>query len=402
MDNTKTIALIEVGNDGHRTAYMRLFIASLISQNYKVLCLIPDVEQIQQWIETHYPEMKSLVTYKSYTHRWHPYKLPVLGERLMVLRNFLQIKRLVKQYEKENADTIDCIFFNYIDKFLLNLIPLVIINRVIGKKWAALLIHSGTYRLYPNLLEKQTTIKDTDYIFNSKNCLGMAVHDENIIQKLDLRLRSKVLLFPEIADLTDSNPQNEIYQEIIQQAKGRKVVGAIGLEPHKCGYEFLRIAKNADPKKYFFAFLGIFHEPVRKAYSESQCQEFDDYFNHLPENAYLSLGHINEGEDYNSIFNSFDIVFLMYHDFYNASNRLTKAAHFKKLVLTTDMGCIGDDVKTYHLGEVTQNDPTLAIEKLDVLYDRIERGELPKNEWIAYSKKHHADILNEKFKLLFD
>lgn len=404
MKNSKKkhIALIEIANDGHRTAYMRLFIASLIVQEYKVLCLIPNPEPIREWIDEHYPKFRHKVTYKSFSYRWNAYKIPYLGERLLVLSNLLKIKKLVREFENSSQQSVEFLFFNYIDKFLVNFVPLFLLNIFFQKKWGALLIHSGTYRIYPNLLNRKATIKSTDHIFNSKKCIGLAVHDENIITALNNRLNTQVILFPEIADLTAPDYNHQTYLTIKEKAKGRKIIGAIGFEPHKCGYEFLQLAKTADPGKYFFAFLGVFNDHVKSAYTDDQRQDFETFFSSVPENSFVSLGHIDEGQDYNSIFCSFDIIFLMYHDFYNASNRLTKAAHFQKLVLTTNLGCIGDDVKNYQLGEVVENTLTSTLAQLEKLSNRIDSEDFPIENWKIYSKMHHTDILKEKFKLLFN
>lgn len=399
----KTVTLVEIGNDGHRTAYMRSFIAALIVQDCRVLCIIPDPTPIRQWIETHYPALKERVSYRPYPFRWTGFKLPqFISVRLLVLYNLWMLKKIIRRYEKEEKNTVDFIFFNYVDKFVVNRVPLFLIDYLVKKKWAALLIHSGTYRLFPALLRERSDSSFTDHIFNSPNCLALAIHDEGITVQLNNRLRTNVILFPEIADLTPPDAAHRLSLEIKSKAKGRIVVGTIGLEPHKCGYEFLQLAKHADPSVYYFVFAGIFNEHVKAGYDRQQQEEFSSFFAALPENCLTSFGHIEEGTDYNSIFCSFDVVYLMYKHFYNASNRLTKAASFQKLVLSSDMGCIGEDIKKYHLGELLAEINTeQALEKLNLLRAKIAAADFPVEDWKTYSAKHHTDLLNKKFKEIF-
>jgi hypothetical protein len=395
----KTIALIEIGNDGHRTAYMQQFVATLLLLNHKVLCLIPDYKPIQDWIELYYPDLKQNVYYNNYFYTWDELKLPnALSKRIQILTNWFNVRSSIIQAEKRHQINIDFVFFNYIDFHIINYLPLFMIDMIINIKWAALFISSGMYRVNKELLVDKVTSKSRDMVLTSKNCVALAIHDEGIIEKLQNRIGKKVLLFPEIADLTPPDFTNQTYTEIKQKANQRIVVGTIGLEVHKCGYEFLQLAKIADPSKFFFVFAGIFHDNIRAHYTVQQLQEFDAFFSNLPENCYTSFGHINEGSDYNSLFCSFDIVNLLYKQFFNASNRLTKAAFFNKLVLSTPEGCIGEDVMKYNLGETAnENNIKEQYQKLEILRNKITIKDYPIEQWKIYSGKHSTDKLKEKF-----
>jgi hypothetical protein len=98
------------------------------------------------------------------------------------------------------------------------------------------------------------------------------------------------------------------------------------------------------------------------------------------------------------VFCSFDIIHIVYKDFYSSSNRLTKAAIFGKLVLANDYGCVGDDVPKYDLGETTSEDNVEEQnQKIELLRERILHNRLPVQNWKIYAEKHSTERLKEKF-----
>ncbi len=398
------ITLVEIGNDGHRTAYMREFIAALLQLNYKVLCLIPDYKPIEDWVEIHYPDKKHHVYYISFQYSWERMNIPfAIAERIRILFNWRNVTKTIRTAEKQFKIKTDFVFINYIDFFLIGRIPLFIYNFIFPFQWAALLISSGIYYVEKHLLSSKPMLVNQDFVFTSPKFKALVILDEGILEEVQKRLDKKTLLFPDIADCTLPDIANKLYKTIKEKAGNRIVVGTIGLEPHKCGYEFLQLAKKADSSKYFFVFTGIFHENVRKYYNQQQLDEFDDFFSNLPENCLTSFGHVDEGIEYNSLFCSFDIVYLLYKNFYNSSNRLVKSSFFNKLVLSTNLGCIGKNVNNYQLGEVADAiNIEEQIQKLELLRNKIITKDFPYDQWKIYSEKHSTNRLKEKFEELLN
>src|SRR5206468_1653958 len=143
------------------------------------------------------------------------------------------------------------------------------------------------------------------------------------------------------------------YLAIKENANGRIVVGMIGCEKHKGTLTMMRMARYADPSKYYFAFLGILPQ---QTYSKNEWLEVEDFIASAKENCYFYFHPIPEGAAYNAVFSAIDIPFLVYEHFISSSNRLTKAAIFKKLVLASDNFCVGDDVRKYELGATIRPD----------------------------------------------
>jgi len=227
------------------------------------------------------------------------------------------------------------------------------------------------------------------------------MHDEGMLEKFRQRIKKPVFLFPEIADSTPPNPQHILAERIREKAKGRTIVGIIGLEPYKGVLPLVRIAKIADPNLFFFAFTGVYKPQMLENLSVLEKEEIINFSEDVPENCIWQTGSLQEGEDYNSVFCSFDIIYIVYRNFYSSSNRLTKASIFHRLVLASNNGCVGEDVPSYNLGAVAdENNIEEQLSKLDELRIRLQTDELPLQNWTIYANKHHTDRLPEKFDAL--
>ena len=398
----KTIALVEIGNDGHRNAYMRLFIGALLELNCKIICLIPDPGPIQVWVNTHYPDERDRVTYIPL--EYFRDKFPYAGkfrERLNILYNWYFLNKTIEQIETKYSLKTDLVFLNFLDAYLLNRTPPWVIDRLMKKKWSGLYFFPSVVRLQPELLHQPLESMHKDILFKARNCIGITLLDSGVFQSYSNRIGKPAILLPDIADNTGPNPQSLIAREIRSCARGRIVIGTIGLESHKCGYEFLQLAKNADTTKYFFAFTGPLYDSFLNYYPDSQASEILEFKNALPENCFWQTERIPDlvgDAEYNAVINAFDVVWVVYKNFYGSSNRLTKAAIFHKLVLSTNLYCIGENVAHYNLGEMLADTkiPTM-INALDRLYTRIKKNDLPFENWEVFIQKNSAAVLKERF-----
>ena len=117
------------------------------------------------------------------------------------------------------------------------------------------------------------------------------------------------------------------------------------------------------------------------------------------ENCFFKFEPIPEGSAYNAIFCAFDIPFLVYDNFISSSNRLTKAAIFRRLVLASNNYCVGEDVIRYNLEEaVTPKDPLAALKGLEKLRNRINKEDYPYEMWKIYQELNSEEKLFERFK----
>lgn len=400
----KTIALLDLTSGGHKDAFMCLFSKACLQLDTKVICLYPDIAQIKNWIDIHMPQYASNIIYVEYNAVYKEFKrFGRFNNILSVLRYWKNCAQVLKAVEERYELKINLVYFNWIDSQMTNNIPAKVLDFIFPYKWSGLYFHPIMFRTSAELLERKATFRDIDSIFLSKNCIAVTIHDEGILERYQKRINKKVLLFPEIADATPANMEIPLAKLIREKAKGRIVIGTIGLEYHKGCTALIRLCNIADPDKFFFAFTGLFNQQQLVHFPPEEQKEVIDFMNNLPSHAVWQTGVLQEGEEYNSVFCSFDIIHIIYKNFYSSSNRLTKAAIFHRLVLASDNGCIGDDVPKYQLGEVADDNETAEqYKKIEALRDKIIAHNLPLEQWKIYSEKHSTDRLKDKFQELLN
>lgn len=395
----KTIVLIDFENGGHREAFMQFFAKALLELGHEVLCIMPDTSPIQHWINSNLSGESHLIHYFNISVGYPRFqKFGRLNEAFSKITLWKKQQKILQKIEIQTQKKIDLVYFNWIDSQMANYLPAYMVDAVFHYKWSGLYFHPVIFRQRPQYLDCKTTFRDVDGVFLSKNCVAITMHDEGILEKYQKRIGKHTMLFPEIADATPAHPEHALARRIRQQSNNRTIVGIIGLEPFKGALSLIRLAKIADPSLFFFAFTGVFKAEFLDRLPAADREEFSHFMNNLPENCLWQTGGLKEGEDYNSVFCSFDIIHIVYNNFYSSSNRLTKAAIFNKLVLASNYGCVGEDVPTYDLGEtVDENDIAEQYSKLQILRNRIIAKKFPYTQWKTYATKHSTDILPEKF-----
>ncbi len=398
----KTIALLDLYSSGHRKAFMCLFAKACLENNTKVICLYPDTQEIKEWLTLNAKEhIKNVIFVKYKPVIKSSKKFGRFNEAIPVALYWKNCVSVLRKIESQHQIKIDLVYFNWIDSQMANYLPSALLDFIFPYKWAGLYFHPVIFRKEPHYLEKKTTFKDIDSVFMSENCVAVTLHDEGILEKYQKRIGKKTILFPEIADNTLPNFSLPLAKKIKDKANGRITIGIIGLEPYKGTLSLIRIVKMADASKYFFAFTGVFSEDFLLNLTKEEQNEIKDFINNIPENCIWQTGSLQEGEEYNSVFCCFDIIYIIYKNFYSSSNRLTKAAIFNRLVLANNNGCVGDDVPKYNLGEIAnENDIREQYQKLEMLYNQILAKDFPYNQWKIYVDKHSTERLKEKFEEL--
>ena len=156
----------------------------------------------------------------------------------------------------------------------------------------------------------------------------------------------------------------------------------------------------ANPAKFFFVLTG--REPLG-FHNTNDRKVISQFLDSVPQNCLVSFQDIHEGPDYNALIEAIDIHFLIYENFISTSNRLTKAAHFHRLVIAAKGYCIGEDVQKYSLGEtVAPCDEYAALVALESCAKRLLNADLPYDNWHTYSKLNSIDQLRESFGMLID
>lgn len=400
--NPKVILLIEFSNGGHKEAFMQFFVKALLELGHEVICVMPDTTAVKKWVANN-TNISSAHFFDLPTPQKTVKKFGRFNQAVSTILLWRNQTKKVKYIEQQIGKKTDLVYFNWLDSLMANYLPSSFVDLIFPYKWSGLYFHPVIFRQRPQYLKSSATARDVDAVFLSKNCIGITMHDEGILEIYGKRIKKTTLLFPEIADGTPPNPNHILANKIKKQANGRTIVGIIGLEPHKGISSLVRIAKVANPQQFFFAFTGLFYEELYDNITEEKRNDILDFKNNLPENCIWETGSLTEGEDYNSVFCSFDIIHIIYKEFYSSSNRLTKAAIFNKLVLGCNYGCVGEDIPKYNLGAVAdEEDTTEQYQKLQELRMRILQKDFPYDNWTIYQNKHSVEILPNKFEELLN
>lgn len=394
----KTIVLVGIATIGHHTAFMRLFVKTLLDLNYKVLVLFPDESCIRDWVQEHHAEKAHEVFYWTYTEPYPQVKnWGRFNEAFAMRKKWLDLAKHIENAKKQHKLSVDFVYFTWIDTFVTGYLHPVLINTVFPYFWSGLYFHPRHYRLQAESLKDKTGISEVDIVFTSRNCHNITIHDEGIIPLFSKRIRKKVILFPEIADDTPANTQLPVIQEILVRAKGRTIVIIAGIiDRGKRLADFIELSKMVEQDKFFFVMAG----PVNvKHYDLSKQVEINDFLASNPENCFIYNQYVQEGAEFNAFIAVSDIVFLVYENFPSSSNRLTKAAIFKKYVITQNRFCVGEDVEKYGLGlTVEEGNLTQALEAMNKLREKILHEPFPTEQFETYRELHSVGKLKERFR----
>ncbi|MFA9213485.1 MAG: hypothetical protein ACEQSR_06515 [Candidatus Methylacidiphilales bacterium] len=392
----KVIALVDPYFKGHHLTYMKLFVTCLLNKGYKVCVLIPQNDEIDDFVRSSLPEYTNNFFSSDIDNKEFTSFLPsVINRYFSTLYRWFYIKKKLVNIENTYKIKVDFVFFAWLDSFLFKYIPHFFVNKIFPYNWSGLYFQPNHIRLNTFKHNHKTTFFDRDYILSTKSCKSVALLDSFICNQLGNRINKNVISFPDIIN-TDFDKSNGIAESIKAKSLGRRIVGIIGLEKRKGVLEMIQLAKNTDEKKFFYVFAG---EINYAEYTLEQKNLIKSYFNGNKENKFLYLGYISQDSTYNSIFRTFDIAFVVYQNFLTSSNMLTKAAYFDKLVIAVNKYYIGDTVLKFKLGEVThENDLAEHLKALHFLNDNYEKY-LTQNETLrkAFYQQNSLQKLNESF-----
>lgn len=302
-----------------------------------------------------------------------------------------QSSKHIQSGARKHQLKIDHVFLAWLDTHVANYLPHQVVDRVFNYNWSGLYFH-------PWFLYQTNSLKNTlsskDYVLKSRNCMGVAVHDEFLVEQLSKRINKPVILFPEIADSSPPSPSYELSSDIKRRSEKRTIVSLIGIRRRKGILHFIDLCQRADPSTYYFFFCGPLEE---SEFNSAELASIRSVLDNPAENIFYYPSYLPEGREVNSVIAASDILFIVYENFKSSSNFSTKAALFKKPVLATDRFWIGQVTKKYRMGiTVKEGDHEDTLEKLNQLEENIRQG-LFRPDWEGYLKVHQEGALKEAF-----
>lgn len=394
----KIVALVDHYTEGHHKAFVKLFSKYLIKAGYSVFVFFPAPEdELQKELTDESTDSNRVRFINFKLKRKYFHRLGRFNHAASVVSLWQSTHRALKDAEKRFDIAFDFVFLAWLDDYLANYLPPVVIDMIFPYPWSGLYFHP--WYLFEEGTTSRVSWSSIDSVLRAKKCLSIALHDDFLIDRLSTRIGKRVLLFPEIADATPPLTDYDLAMRIKTLANGRIVVGLIGLARRKGTLHLMALARQADPSRFFF-FLG--GRPSYVDCSPEEATALREFFSNLPDHCYHFPESIEEGGKINAVINALDILFLVYHNFKSSSNFSTKAAHFRKPVLATNQYWIGEVTKKFSMGiTVDEGNVSQAVRALESLRTELLTRSFDFSRYDDYLLIHREENLTDCFTKAF-
>jgi glycosyltransferase involved in cell wall biosynthesis len=214
-----------------------------------------------------------------------------------------------------------------------------------GLPWAGILFHPRA-------------AADEAYFDSARARGGLFLVPAALARYAERRPRLAFSVAPDVADLELAPTPHALAQAMRTQAAGRTIVLAIGtVTPHKGTETLLRVIREADREKFFFAVIGAVMWPSFGPF-EGELRAF---YQAPPANVLVHDGYVEDEPDYNTLIVASDIVYAVYQGFGSSSNSLTKSAGFGRPILVAQGTLMGARVQEAGIGAVAMEGDVASI-----------------------------------------
>ncbi|MDB4673585.1 hypothetical protein OAF27_02110 [Verrucomicrobiales bacterium] len=392
-----TVALAEPRWHGHHPTYFREFVSSLLRNNCDVLALCSGYEDFKSQVEK--DGTGDRVTVELLEDREKSFLFPGREhDPINTLDRWTRVRTALSRAERNSGKKADLVFFPFLDSMLrFQMLPGAGMSKILGRPWAGLYFRNHHFA-HP---DPKIMFLKGDHTMRASGCIAIGALDERYLSAMEEH--APTTPFIQWPDITDESPATEstpFSDEIKALAKGRPIIGLIGLERRK-GVHTLLKAATEDPrlKKYFFAFTGSFfpdsYPPEELELAETVAA---DIKSGKIDNIYFKteVCRIPDGVEFNTLFSTFDIIYAAYEDFCGSSNTLTKSSIFKRKLIATAGECVGRRVEKFGMGEtIPEGDSKAAA---DAIVSLLENGDgAPEPRFDEYHTMHDRKQLDGAF-----
>jgi glycosyltransferase involved in cell wall biosynthesis len=241
--------------------------------------------------------------------------------------------------EKNNLNPI-LIFNMFLDYFNINSTD-ISTNKISKLKWAGI-------RFNPSSEDLKVLGLDTSF-------QGLFLLDDFEVDLYAASLQDKIIrLMPDITNDSVPSELGLMVENIKNRARGRKIIfigGVIGGQKNItswCG-----LIQEMDPAEWYFVQIG---EVILDSFSAKDLIAYIRLLLAIPENVFILDSYIGDESVFNELIIASDVIFAAYRNFSRSSNMLAKAAIFRKPILVSDGGLMGEKVKHYQMGIVVDMD----------------------------------------------
>jgi len=397
------IALVEPFWTGHPETQLKIFTETLLQQEENhvlILCQHPEV--FQSWIRSAHPDKinRCFTAPFAFCTLRGDYPTPHLATWALAHQTLLNA-------EKTGGFVIEKIFITWLDAFICHEPDQA--AALMPRPWVGLYLFPSYLRslpLLPRFFPPKQMARDQAFL-KIPYCRGVAVLDEGVKKKLSRLIpKAGVHVLPDVADTSLPVKSPDLSDAILEKAAGRPIVALLGVLGRRKGtLTFLKAMQGIDPATCFFLIAGRLEREERKTYGRDPA-ELDNSLaaTGSRENVFLHLKHIETEEIFNSLVSICSVLYLAYEGHHHSSGILGKAAHFNKLVIVPDKGCMTERVKEFRLGITIPagSVPHTATAIRKLCHPASHSHYYTKARFDGYRSRHNRNILKESLNNLLN
>src|SRR5687768_8576530 len=120
----KTIVVIDFSLQGHHLSFMRSFCKILLEQGNKVVCIVPEPEQVVSWINTEASGKQQFFIGHIYSYKpLLATKYGRFNETIKALHRWKEEARMIRDVERQYQLKTELVFYAWLDYQLAPYIP---------------------------------------------------------------------------------------------------------------------------------------------------------------------------------------------------------------------------------------------------------------------------------------
>jgi hypothetical protein len=272
-----------------------------------------------------------------------------------ILSHTSELFEIINEVSKHSPD-IKFFYIMYLDKYSLPFFPYCKYfcnssnpwcrKGAISFPWGGLsFIHHTEYQL------------GNEWFFNQPSFCGLCVLDESAYQIYrNVQPEHVISLLPDITNTELPKHSVPIIQEIILKSNNRSIILLCGsIEGRKNIELFCKVAKIADPDRWFFVIVG---QHYYSTFSKEDINALSAFISSPHGNTADYDFFMKNEEELNCLISKVDIIFAVYKNFQISSNMPSKAAFFNKPIIVSERFLMGQIVRKYNIGHlVSEDDP---------------------------------------------
>ncbi len=385
MSDVFCVGLVFSRDQYRYRTYARLYVEALLRLQKTVAIFSPNWIELNNYLHTHFRDQAK---------RIHCFAVDESNSesnkvaKMSFLLRQLALSRRLHQAERSMQTKIDFVFFAPVDDWIKPKFGKGLFDWAFPYNWSGLLINMLPYEENGLKLNVDPKYGESDYLFTSKNCVGVCTLNRFSSEALKSRVYKKVVVMPDLSELDLPETTSKIAQQIRKMAKHKMIVGTILLEEEN-PENFLALANEAPFEEYFFVCAGSLDASFL---SERSRDILSQILSSGRNNNYFMLNNLEESEDINDILCTFDVCYLNDGDFQLPHPLLTKAAHFSKPVIGSKRDMIGKLVQTFNTGITVNGSVNESINALATM-----RYQMPFEKNFDLSKlKNYAQLQSQE------